>query len=416
MTSRERVKAALNHKQPDKTPLDLGSTAITGMGINAVMNLREALGLKKIPVKARESYQMLGNIDNDLLETLGADLISPIDYKSMFGFRNDGWKGFQFHSADIQVAGDFNTEYNSDGSLYMYPEGDKSVKPSAIMPKDGWYFDTIIRQKPIDEDNLNVEDNLEEFTPYSDDYLKYIEKEVDNIYKNTDYAIITNPGGTCLGDIALVPGPNMKDPKGIRDIEEWYISTAARADYVKEIFERQTEIALENLKKYFQAVGNKIESVVLCGTDFGTQNCPFISVETFRTLYLPHYKKMTDWIHKNTEWKVFKHSCGAIEPLIPSFIDAGFDILNPVQIAASGMDPQTLKDKYGDKVVFWGGGVDTQGTLPFGTPAEVREQVKNMIKIFGKNGGYVFNPVHNVQGNTPTENLVAMYETVKEYR
>jgi uroporphyrinogen-III decarboxylase len=129
---------------------------------------------------------------------------------------------------------------------------------------------------------------------------------------------------------------------------------------------------------------------------------------------LPYYKKVNDWIHQNTTWKTFKHSCGAVEPLMSHFIESGFDIINPVQINASGMDPRKLKEKYGDKLVFWGGGVDTQGAFAFGTPAQVKEQVKTQCGILNKNGGFVFNTIHNIQANVPFENVVAMLDALKE--
>ncbi|MDW8070854.1 MAG: uroporphyrinogen decarboxylase family protein, partial [Anaerolineae bacterium] len=151
------------------------------------------------------------------------------------------------------------------------------------------------------------------------------------------------------------------------------------------------------------------------GTDFGAQNGPFISPQVYRELYAPFHRQVNDWVHRHTAWKTFIHSCGAVEPLIEDFIAVGFDILNPVQTSAAGMDPPLLKQRYGDRIVFWGGGVDTQRTLPFGSPDEVRKQVRERIRIFGKGGGFVFNTVHNVQGNVPVENLLAMYEAVREY-
>lgn len=162
-------------------------------------------------------------------------------------------------------------------------------------------------------------------------------------------------------------------------------------------------------------MGNNIDALVICGTDFGTQTGQFCSVETFNSLYAPYYKKVNDWIHANTTWKTFKHSCGAVEPLISSMIDAGFDILNPVQCSATGMDPNHLKDTYGEKLTFWGGGVDTQKTLPFGTPDDVRKEVRERLEIFSKNGGYVFNTIHNLQAATPIENVEAMVKTVIEF-
>jgi uroporphyrinogen-III decarboxylase len=155
--------------------------------------------------------------------------------------------------------------------------------------------------------------------------------------------------------------------------------------------------------------------VFVCGTDFGSQSSQFLSVATFRSLFFPYYKKMNDWIHKNTAWKTFKHSCGAVDPLIESLIECGFDILNPVQVTAAGMDPSRLKEKYGRRIVFWGGGVDTQRTFAFGTPEEVRTQVLRRLAILAPGGGYIFNAIHNIQGNTPVGNIAAMLAAVKEF-
>ena len=207
----------------------------------------------------------------------------------------------------------------------------------------------------------------------------------------------------------------MKDPKGIRDVAEWYMLIYTNKNYVKEIFEYQCEIALENYSKIYEAVGNKIDVAIMTGTDFGTQDSQFSSNETLEDMYAPYYKRITSWVHKNTTWKTFKHSCGAVEPLINNFINAGFDILNPVQINAAGMDPQHLKDTYGDKITFWGGGVDTQNVLAFGKQKDVRKQVLNNCDIFLKNGGFVFNTVHNIQANVPVENIVAMIDALKEF-
>jgi uroporphyrinogen-III decarboxylase len=155
--------------------------------------------------------------------------------------------------------------------------------------------------------------------------------------------------------------------------------------------------------------------VFICGTDFGAQSTQFCSPQTFNSLYAPYYKRMNSWIHEHTSWKTFKHSCGAIAPLIPAMIEAGFDVINPVQLSAVGMDASELKKLYGDRLVFWGGGVDTQKTLPFGTPSKVREEVLSRCKVLSKGGGFVFNPVHNIQARTPIENVLAMIEAVREY-
>jgi len=419
LTSRERVTLALNHKEPDRVPLDLGGSVVTGMQISSVYLLRQALGLDKpgTPVKLVEPYQMLGEIKTDLLEALGVDVVPLESTRTFFGFHKEGWKPWMLHDGTpMLVPGGFNTEPEPNGDILQYPEGDKTAPPSGRMPAGGYYFDTIVRQPPIDDDNLNVEDNLEEFGPITDEELDYFRREADRLYNETDKAILANFGGTGFGDIALVPAPWMKYPKGIRDIEEWYVSTITRRDYVYAIFERQCEIALENLARIFEVVGNKVSAVFTTGTDFGSQNGPFISPKAYRDLYKPFHKIVNDWIHENTEWKSMIHSCGSIYRLLPDFIEAGFDILNPVQTGAAEMDPRRLKEEFGDQIVFWGGGVDTQKTLPFGTPDEVREEVHERLRIFGPGGGFVFNTIHNVQSGVPVENLLALYDAVNEYR
>jgi Uroporphyrinogen-III decarboxylase len=414
---RERILKTLNHETPDKLPVDFGGTSCSGISASLICGIREQLGLKMRPVKVIETMQMLGEIDDDLQRFVPTDVVGVQPMNNVYGNRNANWKSWtMFDGTPVLVPGDMNTLPDKNGNTLLYPQGDTSVPPSARMPRGGYFFDAVIRQEPIDDDNLRVQDNLEEFTRLTDEELRFTEKQVDGLYKNTDLAIVGSVSGTGLGDVAFVPGLTLKHPKGIRDIEEWYFSLAGRQDYLKELFDRQTDIALENLKLYYQAVGDKIQIVFLCGTDFGTQNSLFCSPKTFQELYLPFYQKMTGWIHQNTNWKIFKHSCGSVEPLIDSLIEAGFDILNPVQCSASRMDPANLKEKYGEKIVFWGGGVDTQQMLPFGSPAEIQKQVRERIEIFSPGGGFVFNTIHNAQAKVPPENFLAMVEAINRYR
>jgi uroporphyrinogen-III decarboxylase len=417
MTSRERVISALAHKQPDKVPVDFGSSPVTGISASMVYKLRKALKLEEHPVKVVDCYQMLGEIEEDLREKLGVDCVPVTTWTNLFGFRNDGWKPWMlFDGTPVLVPESFNTAASQDGGLYQYPEGDRCVPPSGYMPKEGFYFDALKREYVFDEDNPLISDNLEEFTLLSDEVLKYYQKETETIRRNTDCAVVANPGGTALGDIALVPAPFLKHPKGIRDIEEWYVSMALRQDFLKELYDKQTQIALQNLALLKQAAGDNIDVLYLCGTDLGNQNGPMCSVATFNEVYLPFYKRMISWIHANTNWKVFKHCCGSIKPLIPGFIEAGFDILNPVQNSARDMEAENLKDEFGSNITFWGGGVDTQHTLPFGSPDEVYAQVSERIRIYNNNGGYVFNTIHNTQPGVPVENFLAMIDAVRQFR
>jgi hypothetical protein len=417
-SSRERVRLALDHQEADRLPLDLGGSPVTSMHVSAAYRLRQALGLDApgTPVKVIEPFQMLGEIQPDLIELLGVDVVPLVSETTFFGFKNEGWKAWTtFDGTPVLVPAGFNTQPEPNGEILLYPEGDKSVPASGRMPKGGWYFDAIVRQPPIDDETLRVEDNLEEFGPLSDAEVAYFAAEAERLYTQTDKAIFASLVGSSFGDIAFVPGTQLKRPRGIRDVAEWYMSTVTRRDYVYQVFERQCDIALTNLEKLYPLLGERISVLFVTGADFGMQTGSFISPQAYHELYQPFHKRVNDWVHSHTGWKTFIHSCGSVWTLIEDFIEAGFDILNPVQCSAANMDPAQLKEKFGQRITFWGGGVDTQRTLPFGTPDQVRQEVRERIKIFGPGGGFVFNTIHNVQPQTPVENLLALYEAVREF-
>ena len=415
-SSRNNFLKTINHHQPDSVVTDFGATTVTGIHILIVEKLRDYFGLERRPVKVVEPYQMLGEIDSELVNMMNIDVIGLFGEKNMFGISNKDWKIHKtLWGQEVLFPGDFNYTLNRNGDILMYPGGDISASPSAIMPGSGYFFDAIERQDPINELTLTIDDNLEEFGPVSDQELTYWKDQVDSI-NGESRAVVASLGGTSLGDIALVPAVGLKKPRGIRSVSEWYMSTLTREDFIKNLYDKQTDIALINLEKLYRVIGNKIDVVFICGTDFGTQNSTFCSPEAYSAIWLPYYRKINDWIHQNTTWKTFKHSCGAIETFMDLFIKSGFDIINPVQINASGMDSRLLKKKYGDKIVFWGGGVDTQGVFAFGTPQQVKEQVKMQCDILNKEGGFVFNTVHNIQANVPFENVVAMLEALSEIR
>jgi len=415
MTSRDRILTALAHKSPDRVPVDFGGTTVSGLHVSCVEALRIHYGLERRPVTLLNPYTCLGLVEDDLLAAMGIDTVGVYPRMTTFGYPNEGWKEYRMPWGQVVlVAKDFQTTVDANGDLLTYPQGDTSARPSGRMPVGGYFFDTIIRQEPIDEDRLDPRDNMEEFGTLSEADLTHLRTEVARV-AGSGRAVVAAIGGTGFGDIAQVPAPFLKHPKGIRDVEEWYISTLTRQDYVRAVFSRQCELALDRLAAAHAALGNAIDILYVCGTDFGTQASTFCSTDTFDRLWAPFYRQVNDWIHRHTTWKTFKHSCGAVEPFIGRFIDLGFDILNPVQTTAAGMDPRALKDRYGSRIVFWGGGVNTQWTLPFGTPDQVRTEVRERCEVFGKGGGFVFNAVHNVQAKTPVENIVAMLDGVREF-
>jgi len=414
MNSRETVLQALGHMDPGRVPVDFGSTAVTGMHVSCVAALRDCYGLAPTPVKVHEPYQMLGLMEDDLLDAAGVDMVGMLPLSTLFGFPVGDWKEWRTPwGQEVLVPRDFNVTYNGNDVL-LYPQGDASVPPSGRMPEGSFFFDSIIRQPEIDDNELDPRDNLEEFGLLSGDDLAFLCTEAARAAAS-GRAVVGGVGGTGFGDIALVPAPFLKHPKGIRDVAEWYVSTLIRQPYVHEVFAAQCEIALQNLAAFSVAAGDNLDVLFVCGTDFGTQTSSFCSAETYEQLYAPYYRRINDWVHANTSWKTFKHSCGAVADFLPHFIDSGFDILNPVQCSATGMDPVELKQCHGDHIVFWGGGVDTQRTLPFGTPAEVREEVLRRCEILAPGGGFVFNAIHNVQAGTPVANIVAMVDAVKNF-
>jgi hypothetical protein len=415
MASRERVQASLAHREPDRVPVDFGGTTVTGLHALCVERLRGHYGLERRPVKVHVPYNMLGVVEEDLAGAMGLDLIGVLPRNTSYGYPNENWKEFRTPWGQVVlISGHFHYSTDTNGDLLTYPQGDLAAPPSGRMPPSSYFFDTIIRQEEIDEDALNPADNLQEFGPLSTPDLEHFKTEVAAA-SATGRAVIVSIGGTGFGDIAQVAAPGLPHPKGIRDVTEWYVSLAMRQDYIGEVFARQCDIALGRLAQLFAAVGNAVDILYLCGTDFGTQTSRFCSPETFDRLWAPHYRRINDWIHAHTTWKTMKHSCGAMEPLLSRLIDVGFDVFNPVQCSAAGMEPRGLKQKYGDRLVFYGGGVNTQHTLPFGTPAEVRAEVLTRCEIFARGGGYIFNAIHCVQANTPLPNIVAMLDAVKEF-
>ncbi len=414
MNSRERFRKALNHEQPDRPPIDLGATWVSGISASTYAKFRQALELPTHPPRIHEPYQLLGDVDEDVRNIIGVDVIGLWTPSTIFGFRiNKGWKPWTMPDGTrVMVPIDFQTTIDDDGYTLIYPQGDRTAQPSGRMPKDGYFFDAIVRQEPLDENTLDPGDWLDSFTFFSDDDLAFIEKEATRIYEETEYGMVMNFGQGGLGDVAFVPGQNLISPKGLRDPNLWYEYLLTHTNYIRNIYELQTETTIVNMELLLQAVGDKLDVIIISGTDFGTQKAPMVSPDLFRTLWKPFYKQMNDWVHSKTNWKTFYHTDGAVMPLMDDFVDMGVDILNPVQCSAAGMDAESIKKKYGDKLVFWGGGVDTQNTLPFGAPEDVCMEVAQRMRVFSEGGGFVFSTIHNIQANTPVDNLIAMYETV----
>jgi uroporphyrinogen decarboxylase len=393
MSSRERVLAAINHQEPDRLPVDLGATRVTGIQPGVLTKLRERLGLPPQPPQVMDVWQMLAWVDRATVERLGADALPVPRLVLDFDMHLDAWRPWQLDDGTlVQMPGNFDPQVEADGSLTLYLHGEKVAQkvPSSA------YFDKWLETRmsyttpPIDAIPL---------VTLNDEELAWRRHWAETLRAETDKALV--------GDFGFNLGR-------WGSYQEWLYTLGADPDYVRAWYDRKIENLLENARLYAEAVGNNIDVIWLM-EDFGTQKGMMISPKTFSAMVAPYYRRLFAWIHEHTPWKIFFHSCGGIYPIINTLIDGGVDILNPVQTAASGMDPVRLKAEFGSRVTFWGGGIDTQDVLPFGTPAMIRQQVKERIEIFGRGGGFVFNPIHNIQEDVPVENLLAMYAAVQEY-
>jgi len=415
MNARQRLQATLNHEAPDRVCVDFGATNVSGIAVSTLRKLRKAvLGEESGPVKIAEPFLMLGEVDDELRRALSVDVRGVFGRRGRFGVAAKGWKEFELFDGTEVLAPDwFTPTVDTNGDWLLHPGADPSAPPSARMPRGGFYFDAIIRQMPIDDRHLDPRDNLEEFGLYSAEDIEHFAAQTRQAAA-AGWGVVISPPGLSFGDVSHVPGVALARPRGIRDVEEWYVSLLTRPDYIYSVFEGQCQIALRNLASLAKAVGDNADVIFVTGTDFGSQRGPLVSPKVYRELFKPFHKEINAFVHANTPWKTFIHSCGAVVDLIPDFIEAGFDILNPVQTSAAGMDPATLKREFGHQIVFWGGGVDTQKTLPFGAPEEVYREVRERIDILGDGGGFVFNSVHCVQANTPVENMLAVFKAVRD--
>jgi len=394
MNSRERILCTLRHEQPDRLPVDLGGTRQTGIAASTYHALKQQLGLAS-PTRVFDLYQMLAEVERPVMERFGADVVGLYRPDVAFGIRNERWKPWRmFDGTPVEVPGDFEPVIEENGGLTIL----RGNEPIAHMPKDGFYFDRLEKYPGA----AHIE--LEGYTPptLTAEQCAWFAAQAKAYYENTDLAIVAPLG----------PPYELFYGLGTGDFESWMMTLATEPEYVSSLYEKLVDAWLINLQRFVEAVGDRVQVLQICD-DLGTQESLFLSVRMFRELVMPHYQRGIDWIHRHTKMKVLLHSDGAIMPLIPSLIEMGVDCLNPIQTSAAGMDPVELKNRFGRELVFWGGSLDCQKTLPYGTPAEVAAEVRRHVEIFSPGGGYVFGSVHNIQAGVPPENVLAMFDTAR---
>ncbi|NOZ62837.1 MAG: methyltransferase [Calditrichaeota bacterium] len=395
MTSRERVLCTLRHEEPDKVPIDLGAMRSTGIMAIAYNKLKKYLGVEGGNTIVYDIGQQLAEPEPEILQRFQVDVI---DLSNTLGNPGPEWKDWTLPDGSPgKVHEIFYPKRVNDEWVLM--DGDRIA---ARMPEGCLYFESC--NPPLENAETSADIENYKWHYFTDEDFRLLEEKAKKLYHETEFAIMGGFGGNIL-----------ELGQALRGWAKFMMDLVVNRSFAEDLMAKMTEVHLKNLEGYLQAVGDYIQ-IIQMGDDLGTQSSPQISPDMYREMIKPHHKKIYQYVKKNSDLYVFLHSCGSIYELIPDLIDAGVEILNPVQTSARNMEPERLKKEFGDKLTFWGGGVDTQHTLPEGSLDEIREQVIERIKIFAPGGGFVFNPVHNIQATIPPEKIVTVFDTAIAHR
>lgn len=404
MTSRERVRKILNFEEADRPAIDLGATRMTGTSAWTYVALKRALGIEGGETRVYDLFQMLAEVEEEVLDGLGCDFAMVPDEQMPYGLERNGWKEYTFWDGQtFQVPADFQPQVTGEGDL-LVGNGPGWTEPVARMPSGGRYFDAInvanltdtFEVPHVDEKDWPVPGEIE------GEYLERERERIGALYESTERALV------------VTPPFNLSS--GYGGMYQWGMKMALDPDHCKEYMLAQGEGMARRARQYLEVVGEYLEVVVLSGADYGTQDREAFRPDLFGKCMAPGWKLVCDAVHEFPHVKVWVHSCGSVPGLIPHMVEAGVDCLNPVQWGAAGMDRKWMKEMFGDRLTFWGGGINTQNTFPFGSADEVRKEAGECLDIYAPGGGFVVNPIHNVQADVPVENILALYETAREYR
>jgi uroporphyrinogen decarboxylase len=393
MNHRERVIAAIRHQPVDRLPVDLGGMRSTGIMAIAYNRLKQRLNIQEGSIYVFDTGQQLAFVEEPVRQRFGCDVVILDD--GML----DGWRDYTLpDGTPAKISASFRTEPDGEGGEYSL---DGAGIRYGHRPADSLYFDTIARPPLSGAETIADLDHYS-WDIFTDEYLEKLRREAKRLYEETDYAILGSFGGAFL-----------EGGQGLRGWDQFMMDIAGDRNFTEALLDRMLANSLRNVELYLDAVGDYIQ-VIQMGGDMGTQNGPQIRPKTYYEIFQPREKALWGRIHQlKPQVGVFLHCCGGIYELLPGIIDAGCDILNPVQISARGMDPARLKQEFGDSLCFWGGGCDTQTVLPFATPEEVYRHTRQNIDIFAPGNGFVFSQVHNIQAGVPAENILAMFQAVQ---
>lgn len=412
MNSRERVLAAIAHKQPDQVPVDLGSTPSSGISAIAYSNLLKAIGRTDLPVQIYDVVQQLAQPDMSIIDRFGVDVL---DIGRAFNTEEKDWHETILANGDKAFYPiHFNPVKHADGSYHCYDEDGKRLL--ALMPQGATFFDQsyfpYINGFPENYDTLDEEMGRVLWSRYvhspwdhtqDPDFWKTLREKTLQLRASTDKALM------------IVCGCNLFEwGTFLRRMDNFLMDLLCEPDQVARMLDQLLERHLATLAKVCDSVGDIVD-IIRFGDDLGMTSGPFMDVDTYRSLFKPRHKQLCDYVKTHSQMHTFIHSCGSISSLMPDLIEAGIEIFNPVQTNARQMEPEFLKKEFGQDCTFWGGGVETVGTLNNGTPEQVREQVLERLEIMSAGGGFVFNTVHNILPDVPPQNILAMFDAVKEF-
>lgn len=412
MNSRERVLAAIAHKQPDQVPVDLGTTPSSGISAIAYSNLLKAIGRTDLPVQIYDVVQQLAQPDMSIIDRFGVDVL---DIGRAFNTEEKDWHETILANGDKAFYPiHFNPVKQADGSYHCYDEDGKRLL--ALMPQGATFFDQsyfpYINGFPENYDTLDEEMGRVLWSRYvhspwdhtqDPDFWKTLREKTLQLRASTDKALM------------IVCGCNLFEwGTFLRRMDNFLMDLLCEPDQVARMLDQLLERHLATLAKVCDSVGDVVD-IIRFGDDLGMTSGPFMDVDTYRSLFKPRHKQLCDYVKTHSQMHTFIHSCGSISSLMPDLIEAGIEIFNPVQTNARQMEPEFLKKEFGQDCTFWGGGVETVGTLNNGTPEQVREQILERLEIMSAGGGFVFNTVHNILPDVPPQNILAMFDAVKEF-
>ena len=378
LTSRDRVLQALNHQEPDRIPFDLGGTGLSTIHVTAYQNLRRHLDLPEIEARIAFVAEQLVLVDDDLAQRLQTDVRAVLP----------------------GMASSFEYAFRDEGAYQAYND---EWGIGWRMPKRGGFYYDMYHHPLAGAATLDEFKKYPFPDPLDDGRFALLRAQAEVTVAQGKAVALAGP---CAGIAEVV--------SWLRGYEQYYIDLALNQEWVATMLDRLVEYKSAFWERALREVGELVD-VVVEADDLGGQHAPLFSPRTYRTLIQPRHKRLFSFIKEQAPVKIFYHTCGAVKRLIPDLIEAGIDILNPVQISAAGMDPVELKREFGQDLVFWGGGVDTQAVLGTATPEEVEAHVKCNIEALAPGGGFVFAAVHDIQANVPPENIVAMWESWKAH-